>query len=110
MLHTSVKHRRQRSQRDPRNSPFGVDAVATLSLDSGVVVLSLSLPVVLKGVPQVLVEGVAPVSATQSTPTTIRLTYAAPAVSTDGYTVPSKDPACRTANGGFVQPVSGVFP
>src|ERR1041384_2456273 len=109
MLRKTIRHQKSKSQRDRSRPTAGPDAVAALSLDSGVVVLSLSLPVTLKGVPQVLVNGVGPLSATQEDPTTIRLTYDTPAAGGDDGRVPVNDPAVRTRNGGYLASAMGAF-
>ena len=109
MLVRSRKHRRPRSRLDVSNTPSGNDTAAALSLDGGVVVMTVTLPVTVNGIPQVLVNGIAPTGASQANPVTVRLSYATPAASGDGWVVPIKDGAIRTSNGGYVASATGTF-
>jgi hypothetical protein len=109
MLQATKTHRRNRGRFDPSNVPVGSEATPTLAIVAGKVVVSLSVACSLSGIPQVLVQGVAPTAAVMLTPSACQLTYAAVPAAGNAYIVPGRDPALRTRNGGYVAARAGTF-
>jgi hypothetical protein len=109
MVRQTKKSRRNRNRFDPSNTPAGSDASATLAIVTGKVVVTLSVACSLSGIPQILVQGVAPTAAVMLTPSSCQLTYAVAPVAGNSYVVPGRDPALRTRNGGYVAARAGTF-
>lgn len=110
MIRRPVKTRlnpRRPDPSQPRN-PTHVTAVATISSTN--VLLTFAVPISLNGIPQFTVQGVLPVAATRPTATTVLLDYTASVVATNVLIIPDLDPAIRTAQGGYVNPLTYTFP
>jgi hypothetical protein len=103
------KSQRNRKSLSPAGRTGGTEAVATVSIVATKVRLTLGVGVSLTGTPAVTVQGVPATSAAQVSPTIVDLTFAATPVTGNNYVIPSRDPALRTQNGGYVAAKAGTF-
>ncbi|HLL89394.1 MAG TPA: hypothetical protein VK324_08830 [Tepidisphaeraceae bacterium] len=104
---------RRRSSRSSRSSsrpsanrpPATVPIAVTAAFVNGsVLTVTFDQPIVLGGVPRYAMTGSAAVavSAAQTGPATIEVTYGQPVAGLTRFTVPYEEPAVRNASGGFV--------
>lgn len=84
--------------------------ITKCNFDTPDVLLELDQPVSLKGLPQFLTNtSKLPTAAVRPTPNTVTLTYNTPGAVTS-ITIPDRDPAIRSAGGGFCQPGNVLAP
>ena len=109
MLGCNVVPRVRRDARNRRKRPiFGTTGIFTADFTTPNIALTFNVPVTLSGIPQLLTDtGKLPVSASQTSATVITLVYDTPGSVTE-VTMPERDPAIRTASGGYAS--AGTFP
>lgn len=103
------KHRFPRRKLDPSNTPQGTMVVLTAAIHTTKVRVVANQSVNCNGVPQLLVQGIPPISVAQVDAVTLDLTYAVAPVVTNVYSLAGGDPAIRSSNGGYCQALAGVF-
>ena len=108
----SRPNRRKRTKNPPinqpeLNTPINITAAAAVG---SVLTLTFDQVVSLDGVPAITtdVAGADPVSAVQSSPNVVAITFDAAIAAATALNIPHRDPAIRSASGGFV--VSNTFP
>ncbi len=103
MIRYPRKHRRNRRKLDPSQVPIGPFVNWSLGVGVGdTLEVTAVAPVMMMGLPHITVNGVAPVSAVQVTPTVIRLTYPSPVSGTDEGAIPDCEEHVRTPFGGYL--------
>lgn len=100
MLQTTERRNRDRVK-ITRKPPIHI---ASASVALTVLTVTFDQPIGLKGVPayETGVLGAAPVSAVQTGPTTIAVTYSVSIALASTLTIPYQEPAVRNAKGGYV--------
>lgn len=108
-----AKHRRSTLKNSGVTNPAASAAIliTNLSVSGSVLTLEFNQSVILGGVPQFICGGIAatPVSAEQTSPTTVDVTYDASVAAATYVNIPYQDPAIRTARGGFVTATAVVM-
>lgn len=111
MLTTLPTNSRRRKRRKITPPPTGapiyiIDAAPALNT----LALAFDQPVTLNGLPGITtsVAGAVPVSAEQTEPQTIEITFSASVAAATGVSIPFQDPAIRNGSGGYV--TGRVFP
>lgn len=102
----SRKHFRNRRENFLRNQPEkAAPILITLAERVGVVLgLTFDQPVALSGTPAYTCGAVSAVSAVQSAPNAVEITFSGVLVAATPVVIPYQDPAIRNASGGFVTP------
>lgn len=105
-------NRRKRTKNPPINQPELNTPIIISDVDASASVLTLTFDqsVALKGTPQITtnIAGAEPVSAQKTAPNIVAITYSEAIASAVTLTIPHRDPAIRSASGGFV--ISTTFP
>jgi hypothetical protein len=101
-----VNKARARRQRGNPNRPLPVSPVLinNAAVAANVLTLTFDQPVSLSGVPAYTTDlpGIAPVSAAQTGPAVVAITFGASIAGAVSLNVPFRDPAIRGASGGYV--------
>lgn len=109
-LSKSLKNTRSRRTNPPVNRPQPSSAILVTNASSNVAVLTITFnqPVSLAGTPAFTtdVAGATPVSAVQSGPDEIAITFSASIAAATALNVGYRDPAVRNSSGGFVTSTS----
>jgi hypothetical protein len=100
----------------PRRNPVGVPqptagiTIVSASAAGSVATIGFNQVVILCGTPNYTtdLEGVTAVSAVQTNPTTIAITFSGAITSATAINIPYEDPAVRNTSGGFVS--TSTFP
>lgn len=107
IVRRTIINKRNRKAHDP--SQLGKPNVLTAADEAGVntvtVDIELSGPFSLKGIPQIQSSGAnagLPTSASKQPGNVLRLVYALTQAAATGFTIPDRDPAVRTLNGGYL--------
>ena len=91
-------------------NPLTLDAVPSAKLNGNNVTLTFTIPVVLKGTPKCRIDNTElPVSALQSAPNILALTFGGSVESAVSLFIPQRDPAVRTSTGGYMPQETIVF-
>lgn len=102
----SRMHRRPRSQNPMQNMPEKDTPVVITdaTVDTSTLTLTFNQSVALDGVPQFEVDvvGASPVSAVQTAPNIVAVTYNNSIALATAITIPHRDPAIRSKRGGYV--------
>jgi len=115
-MSTSITKNRRNARRRNENPPLNqprLDAPITITnaVAAGTLLtLTFEAAVSLDGTPAFTtdVAGATPVSAAQTAPNIVAITYSADISAATSITIPHRDPAIRNERGGFV--VSNTFP
>ena len=90
---------------------YTLDAVPVVTLSTNDVILTFVIPVVLKGIPACMVDDDVPgLSASQTAPNVIHVTYAGSVAAAETLTIRQRDPAVRTSTGGYMPQQVITFP
>jgi hypothetical protein len=106
IIRRTIRHRANRRHNPRANRPQPTAPIQVTLAVAAMAVLTVTYnqAVCLAGVPKYSVDvvGATPVSAAQTGPTTVAITYSTSIAAATSVTIPYEDPAVRNSSGGFV--------
>ncbi|HVT82107.1 MAG TPA: hypothetical protein VHM90_15800 [Phycisphaerae bacterium] len=109
-MSTRTASRPRHARFDPSLQPLNTNAVATCSVVTNKWQIDLTNPVQIVNLPaDFTVNGAAPTSYVQNSPTRITLTYAVNVATGQTWVIPGRSLNVRTPTGGFVAAATGTF-
>jgi hypothetical protein len=107
IIRRPIRQQRNRRRNNQANlpQPAAPVYVADVAIAGTLLTLTLSEAVSLNGVPQIDpgVGSAAPLSAVQTAPNIVAITYSAAITGAETFTIVHQDPAIRSASGGYLE-------
>lgn len=111
-MQKTIKHRMKRNVNPKINQPERSTPITITDVEAAASVLTLTFdqPVSVTGTPGITtdVAGAEPVSAVQTSPNVVAITFDAAIAAATSLNIPYRDPAIRNSVGGYV--ISNTFP